>query len=71
MPDQETSPEPEVRWRKSSRCKLDYCVEVADLPGGGAAVRDSKNPFGPVLRFTPAEWKAFLAGVRNNEFNTS
>lgn len=55
----------DVRWKKSSRSGAgNNCVEVADLPDGGRAVRDSKNPTGPVLMFTPAEWVAFTAGVR-------
>ncbi|HEV3497500.1 MAG TPA: DUF397 domain-containing protein [Actinomycetes bacterium] len=33
------------------------------------AVRDSKDPSGPMLLFTPLEWRAFLAGVRNGEFD--
>jgi Domain of unknown function (DUF397) len=40
------------------------CVEVAALPDGGRAVRDSKDPGGPVLRFTAGEWRAFAAGVK-------
>jgi hypothetical protein len=42
-------------------------VEAA-LIGGDVAVRDSKNPDGPVLRFTASEWSAFLAGVRDGDF---
>jgi hypothetical protein len=58
------------QWVKSS---LSYangdCVEVTILPEGQVGVRDSKDTEGPVLRFTPAEWKAFLGGVRNGEFD--
>jgi hypothetical protein len=58
-----------VTWRKSSCSNGQYnCVEVADLNGGHRAVRDSKNPAGPALIFTPAEWAAFTVGVRNGEF---
>jgi hypothetical protein len=57
-------------WVKSS---LSFahgnCVEVADLPGGGVGVRNGRDATGPVLRFTPEEWHAFLAGVRQGEFD--
>lgn len=39
------------------------CVEIAKIPGGGVAVRDSKRPDLPGLRFTAAEWAAFTATV--------
>ena len=38
------------------------------MPGGGVAVRDSKDPEGPMLRFTAAEWSAFAAGMAAGEF---
>jgi len=58
-------------WRKSTFSNnTGACVEVADLDGGrGRAVRDSKNPAGPALMFTAAEWVAFTAGVRAGEFD--
>ena len=58
-------------WFKSSFCgggTGSNCVEVA-LLRDGVAVRDSKNPAGPALRFTPTEWLAFLAGARAGEFD--
>ena len=54
-------------WRKSSRSGTNGCVEVA-LDTAEVAVRDSKDRNGPVLRFNAHEWEAFLAGVRNGEF---
>jgi hypothetical protein len=46
-------------WIKSSLSfSNSNCVEVAD-GGSTVLVRDSKNPDGPVLRFTPDEWSAF------------
>lgn len=61
---------PAARWRKSSRSGpwTDNCVEVAFVDGG-IAVRDSKDPSGPALLFTPAEWDAFLGGAKDGEFD--
>lgn len=59
-----------VRWRKSQASNPSgNCVEVAGLPGGGVAVRNSRHPDGPVLVYTGAELAAFLEGVRNGEFD--
>jgi len=60
-------------WRKSSRSNGHggQCVEVAANLPGIVALRDSKNPHGPKLIFTPAEWRAFLAGVQDGEFDLS
>lgn len=55
-----------VTWRKSSRCADNLCVEVAHLPDGRVALRNSGG--GPQLEFTPAEWDAFLGGVKDGEF---
>jgi hypothetical protein len=53
-----------VTWRKSSRSNGDYsCVQVADLHNGYRAIRDSKNPTGPALIVTTAEWAAFVTGL--------
>jgi hypothetical protein len=58
-----------AQWRKATYSGSENaCVEVAPLPDGGRAGRDSKHPDGAVLRFTPAEWAAFTAGVRDGEF---
>lgn len=57
-------------WRASSYSAASgNCVEVADLLDGSRAVRDSKDPAGLALIFTPDEWAAFCAGVRNSEFD--
>lgn len=59
-----------LNWFKSSYSSANgQCVEGAWLPDGGIAIRDSKNRDGAVLVFTPREWSAFLAGVRNGELS--
>ena len=61
----------ELTWRKSTRSGAQggNCVEVAELPDGGMAVRDSKHPEGSPLLFTLAEWQAFVGGVKDGEFD--
>ena len=44
------------------------CVEVAFLADGEVAMRNSRDPDGPALIFTKAEWDAFLGGARDGEF---
>ncbi|MEV6138087.1 DUF397 domain-containing protein [Nocardia sp. NPDC051990] len=59
-----------ARWFKSSRSSANQeCVEVAFLDGRLVGVRDSKNPAGAALVFTPAEWDAFTAGVNVGVFD--
>jgi hypothetical protein len=43
-------------------------VEVAFLPGGEVAMRNSRHPDGPALVFSAAEWDAFLGGAADGEF---
>lgn len=58
-----------AQWRKSSLSgSCDNCVEVAFV-GEAIAVRDSKDPSGPALLYTRAEWDAFIGGVRGGEFD--
>ncbi|MGW4639281.1 DUF397 domain-containing protein [Sphaerisporangium sp. NPDC004334] len=60
-----------LHWRKSSYSSGNggACVEVASL-AGGLAVRDSKNPTGPMLRFTSDEWHTFVRGLKNIELTS-
>ena len=59
-----------VEWRKSraSNPRGD-CVELAGLAGGGVAVRNSRDPHGPVLLYTRAEIAAFVLGAKAGEFD--
>jgi Domain of unknown function (DUF397) len=55
----------DLRWRKARASGQGAnCVEVAPLPGG-AAVRDSKDPSGPVLRFADDAWRDFVGAVKD------
>jgi hypothetical protein len=55
-----------ANWRKSSRSGSNggACVEVARNLPRIVAVRDSKDPHGPVLTVEPAGWRAFIADVK-------
>ncbi|MER7282925.1 DUF397 domain-containing protein [Dactylosporangium sp. NPDC000244] len=60
-------------WRKSSRSNGNggaNCVEVA-VAGTRIGVRDSKNTAGPVLQFTPTDWKSFVDGTKHGSFDSA
>jgi hypothetical protein len=61
---------PGAHWVKSSRSTPTggNCVEVAFLPDGQVAVRNSRQPAGPALVFTAPEWAAFVGGAAAGEF---
>lgn len=57
-------------WYKSSFSTGNgQCVETAPHEEEGVCVRNSREPEGPVLHFTPQEWTAFVAGVKAGEFD--
>lgn len=54
----------ELTWRKSSHSGSgDQCVEVAVLPEGGRAIRDSKNPDAPMLAIRPSGFSKLVRGL--------
>lgn len=59
-------------WRKSSRSggSGGQCVEVAANLPGVVAVRDSKDPNGPKLLFTPTQWNAFTKSIKTGKFDS-
>jgi len=60
-----------AEWRKSARSggTGGNCVEIATNLPGVIAVRDSKNPDGPVITLTTAQWRSFATGVKLGEFD--
>lgn len=58
-----------LRWFKSTRSASNgNCVEVAGTVTG-VAVRDSKDPDGPVLRFGAEAWQGFIDHIRAGRFD--
>ena len=59
-----------AQWVKSNRSSGGQeCVEVAFLDKGVVGVRDSKNPTGPALTFTPGEWDKFTTSITTGKFD--
>ncbi|MFF4988258.1 DUF397 domain-containing protein [Streptosporangium saharense] len=59
-----------AEFRKSSLSGADdNCVEIATNLPGLVAVRDSKDPSGPALAFTPTQWRSFIGHVNTGAFN--
>lgn len=59
-----------AKWYKSGLSNPNgNCVELAGLPGGGVAVRNSRDPQGPALVYTRAEMSAFLRGAKDGDFD--
>ncbi|HWS34254.1 MAG TPA: DUF397 domain-containing protein [Actinoplanes sp.] len=56
-----------AEWMRAEGAGMEH-VEIARLPGGGAAMRNSSDP-GTILFFTRAEWDAFTGGVGDGEFD--
>jgi len=61
---------PGVAWRKSSYSSSNGgdCIEVGEGLPNLTPVRDSKNPHGPALLFTPTAWSAFITDVKAGRF---
>jgi hypothetical protein len=61
---------PAASWQKSRRSSPSgNCVELAGLPDGTFAVRNSRDPHGPALIYTRDEMEAFLRGAADGDFD--
>ena len=58
-----------LTWFKSTASGANGCVEVAHLPDGGMALRDSKDRGKGAHYFGAEEWAAFLTGAKAGEFD--
>lgn len=57
-------------WRKATASNASgECVELAPLPDGQVAMRNSRDPHGSALVYTRAEIAAFLDGAKAGEFD--
>ncbi|WP_166353852.1 DUF397 domain-containing protein [Phytoactinopolyspora limicola] len=57
-------------WQKSRFSNPSgNCVEMAELPGGGIALRNSRDPHGPALIYTFDEVVAFIQGAKGGDFD--
>lgn len=61
---------PGLRWQKSRRSNSQgNCVEMAELPTGEIALRNSRHPDGPALVYTRAEVAALIEGAKDGDFD--
>jgi NADH:ubiquinone oxidoreductase subunit len=59
-----------VRWQKSHRSNSQgNCVEMAELPDGSVAVRNSRHPAGPALVYTKSEMRTLIQGAKSGDFD--
>ncbi|GII88585.1 hypothetical protein Ssi03_65750 [Sphaerisporangium siamense] len=59
----------DATWLSAPGSTSEDRIEIAYLPGGAVAMRNPSDPAGTVLRYTAAEWNAFVLGVRDGEFD--
>ncbi|MGW2105042.1 DUF397 domain-containing protein [Streptomyces sp. NPDC001948] len=59
----------DARWLAAPGSNPQDRFEIAHLPGGAVAMRQTSDPAGTILRFTEAEWTAYLNGAADREFD--
>lgn len=58
----------DLSWRVARRCDGGNCVQIAPS-GDRIVIGDSKVPDGPVLAYSRSEWRAFVEGIRQGDFD--
>jgi hypothetical protein len=58
----------QLAWRVARRCNGGECIQIASM-GDHILFGDSKDPSGPVLKYSYEEWKAFAEGIRRGDFD--
>jgi hypothetical protein len=58
----------ELNWLVALACDGGQCIRVAS-EGNQILIGDSKNPNGPILAYSRAEWHTFADGIRQGEFD--
>jgi hypothetical protein len=57
-----------LSWRVARKCNGGNCIRVAPS-ADMIVIGDSKNPDGPLLSYSRAEWAAFVEGIRQGDFD--
>jgi hypothetical protein len=65
-----SEPTNEVMWRRSSRCGSGACVEMSS-DSEVVYLRDAKDPSGPQLTFSHETWRAWIAGLKDDDVDTA
>jgi predicted secreted Zn-dependent protease len=57
-----------LTWRTALNCDGGACVEVA-ADRDTVLIRNSRQPSGLLLEYTPEEWHEFVSGIKNGDFD--
>jgi hypothetical protein len=55
-------------WRTALSCDGGACVEVA-ADQNSILIRNSRQPSGPLIEYTPEEWHEFVSGIKKGDFD--
>ena len=58
----------EPTWHVARRCDNGQCVQIGVL-GGYVLIRSSADPAGPVVKLSREEWRMFVAGLKDGDFD--